>query len=70
MTGRPLKKHLTRMDQQLKEKVQTRIKSMGIKKAHLAKQMGIGAVQFSQIMSGKRIIQPDELSVLKRQLGL
>lgn len=58
------------MEQELKEKVQGRIKAMGIKKAHLAKQMGIGPVQFSQILSGRRIIQPDELSALKRQLGL
>lgn len=56
--------------EKIKEKVNQRIKSMGIKKQHLAKQMGLDPVRFSQTMNGKRNITADEFSILKSTLGI
>ena len=58
------------MDEKLKEKVETRIKMMGLKKEYVAKQIGLDKVRFSQTLSGVRNITQDELSALTRVLGL
>lgn len=58
------------MDEKLKEQVEKRISAMGYKKEHVAKQIGLDKVRFSQTLSGTRKLQPDEKSALLRFLGL
>ena len=43
---------------------------MGMKKSHLAKQMKLDPVRYSQTMAGKRNITAEELNILKTQLGI
>lgn len=58
------------MNEELKVIVLERIDKMGIKKSYLAKRMLITNVRFSQIMSGKRGIKPEELKLLKETLTI
>lgn len=58
------------VDKELKRKVNRRIKTVGVRKAYLAKLMGLDAVRFSQTMAGKRKIQPKELRVLVAYLSI
>lgn len=58
------------IDKDFKEKIDKRISTLGVKKSHLANLMGLDAVRYSQTMSGKRKIQPNELNALKNYLGI
>jgi len=58
------------LTKELLDQINTRIAMLGIKKAHLAKRMGIDSVRYSQVMSGKRKLQPSEYKELKDCLGL
>lgn len=58
------------MEKELREKIEKRISSMGLKKEHIAKQIGLDKVRFSQTLSGKRKITSDEQSALFRILGI
>lgn len=58
------------MDKELRQKIERRISSMGLKKEYIAKQIGLDKFRFSQSLSGVRKITSDELSALLRLLGL
>lgn len=58
------------MDKELREKVEKRIKLMGLKKEYIAKQIGLDKVRFSQTLAGVRKITSDEQAALVRLLGL
>lgn len=58
------------MEKQLREKIERKISSMGLKKEHVAKQIGLDKVRFSQTLSGKRKITSDEQTALFRFLGI
>jgi plasmid maintenance system antidote protein VapI len=58
------------MDKDLKEKIEARIKAMGLKKSHIANIIGLDPVRYSQTMAGKRNITPIELGRLKSYLGI
>jgi len=61
---------MEKISKEFKEKVDKRISSMGMKKSHLAKQMNLDPVRYSQTMSGKRNITAEEMNILKTQLGI
>ena len=58
------------MEKQLREKIERKISLMGLKKEHVAKQIGLDKVRFSQTLSGKRKITSDEQAALFRFLGI
>ena len=58
------------MEKELREKIEKRIISMGLKKEFVGKQIGLDKVRFSQTLSGARNITSDEKSALLRYLGL
>lgn len=58
------------MDKEIKEKIEKRIRMMGLKKEYIAKQIGLDKVRFSQSMADKRKFTSDEISALYRLLGL
>jgi hypothetical protein len=58
------------MDKELKAKIESRIKIMGLKKSFIASIIGLDPVRYSQTMSGKRNITPIELGKLKSYLGI
>ena len=58
------------MEKDLREKIEKRIASMGLKKEYVAKQIGLDKVRFSQTLSGVRQITADEKSGLLRMLGI
>jgi hypothetical protein len=62
--------YIYKMDKDLKEKVEKRIVQLGLKKEHVAKQIGLDKVRFSQTLSGKRNITPSEYSALVNYLSL
>lgn len=58
------------MEKEIRDKIEQRILSMGLKKEYVAKYIGLDKVRFSQTLSGVRKIKSDELSALYRLLGL
>lgn len=58
------------MDKELRKKIESRISSLGVKKEHVAKQIGLDKVRFSQSLSGKRKFTLSEHVGLMRYLGL
>lgn len=58
------------MDKTLRDKIEKRITSMGVKKQHIASQIGLDAIKFSQRMNGTTKWETDRLSALLRLLGL
>jgi len=58
------------MDKQLKERVEQRIRSMGLKKEHVAIKIGLDKFRFSQTLSGKRNLSSSEEAALLSYLGL
>lgn len=58
------------MDKELRKKVEDRITVLGYKKIYVAQRIGLDKVRFSQTLSGKRKITPEEFSGLKNLLGL
>ena len=52
------------------EKVKLRINQMGIKKSHVAKQIGITEVYLSYILNEKRRLTDDVKTKLQKYLGL
>jgi len=58
------------MNTELKEKVEKRLKLIGMKKSFLANKMGISTSQLSQTLSGTRKLQIDEETLLRNTLNL
>lgn len=58
------------MDKDLKEKVDKRLKLIGMKKSYLAEQMGLSTSQLSQTFSGVRKLQAQEETRLRKTLNI
>lgn len=58
------------MDKELRKKIEERISILGYKKNFVAQRIGLDKVRFSQTLSGKRNITPEEYTGLKNLLGL
>jgi transcriptional regulator with XRE-family HTH domain len=58
------------MDKDFKEKVEKRIKLMGVKKSFVAERLGISKSQLSQTFSGMRKLNPNEETILRNMLNL
>lgn len=58
------------MDEVLRKKIEDRISILGYKKVFVAQRIGLDKVRFSQTLSGKRKITPEEYTGLKNLLGL
>lgn len=58
------------METILREKIDKRLKSLGIKKSYLAEKMDISPSELSQIFSGYRKMKPEEETKLRVTLKL
>ncbi len=58
------------MDKEFKEKVEKRLKLIGVTKSYLADKMGISTSQLSQTFSGARKLQAQEETRLRKTLNL
>lgn len=58
------------MDKDLRKKIEDRISILGYKKKYVAERIGLDKVRFSQTLSGKRKITPEEYTGLKSLLGI
>jgi DNA-binding transcriptional regulator YdaS (Cro superfamily) len=58
------------MDKEFKEKVDKRLKLMGIKKSYLAEKMSVSPPELSQIFSGYRKMKPEEETKLRLTLNI
>ena len=52
------------------DKIELRIRQLGIKKSHLAKVVGMSPSELSHILSNRRNLQPDQETKIRNYLGL
>jgi transcriptional regulator with XRE-family HTH domain len=52
------------------EKIKKRIKLLGLKKSHVAKNVGLKPSELSHYLTGRRALNEDKLFALKKYLGL
>lgn len=58
------------MEKEFKEKIERRLKLLGIKKSYLAEKIGISKSQLSQNFSGIRKMTPEEETKIRLTLNL
>jgi predicted transcriptional regulator len=58
------------MEDELRQKVEQRIRNLGLKKVYVAERIGLSKVTFSQTLSGKRKLTDMEYTGLKNLLAL
>ena len=58
------------MKEELKIQVENRIKLLGIKKSHVANQIGITNVYLSYCLNGKKTMSEEKVNKLKAYLSL